>query len=107
IGDLIEGLGDVAVVADGIDYRACDRELTRLESGDLELPQQVLLQRLARRVGVFLLTLVIVAAAPGSLRGTDILLAPAFVQYLDRAFLRALRSWRGLVLGNRRLFHSL
>ncbi len=36
--DLLDGLGDVAVVADGIDDRSRYRQLARLQLGELELP---------------------------------------------------------------------
>ena len=83
LGDFIQRLGDVAVVAYGIDDGARDGQVARCEAGELELPQQVLLQRLAARVGVLLLAFLVVAAAPGGLGRADAVLAPALVENLD------------------------
>src|SRR5712675_837291 len=51
VGDLLQRLGQVAVVADGINNSACNRKLTRFELGQLELPEQVILERLAGGIG--------------------------------------------------------
>jgi len=64
VRDFRERFDEIAIVADGIDDGARDRELPRRQARELQLPHQVILQRLAALVGVFLLALVLVAA-PG------------------------------------------
>src|SRR6185437_15215094 len=90
IGDLLQRLGEIAVIADGIDDGTSDRELPRLEPYQLELPEQILLQGLTRRIGELLLA-VIVIAAPGGFRGSDTLIAPALIEHLDGALPRGRR----------------
>src|SRR5262249_32239571 len=89
---LFQGFGQVAVVADRINDGAGNRKFARFQLRQLELPEQVLLQRLPGRVCELLLPLVIITI-PGCLSGTDALFAPALVYDLDGAFLLgALRS---------------
>jgi hypothetical protein len=100
VGDLVQRFGQVAVVADGIDDGARNRELARFELGQLQLPQQVVLQRLAGGISEFLLALVIVVV-PRGFRGADTLFAPALVDHLDGVvFLAALRRFGLLALAN-------
>src|SRR6266702_6044560 len=44
VGDLFQRLGQVTVVADCVDDGARDRKFTRFELGELELPEQVILE---------------------------------------------------------------
>ena len=81
VRDLIERLGEIAVVADGIDDRAGDRKLLRAQPRKLQLPQQMLLQGLSGRVGEFLLPVIIVAV-PGGIGRSDAVLAPALIENL-------------------------
>ncbi len=64
-GDRLRGLGQVAVVIDGVDDRAADRELLRRQVRELELPPEVVLQRVSGLVGEFRLALA--GARPGRL----------------------------------------
>ena len=80
--DFVERFGQVAIVADGVDDRAADRLLARRELRQLQLPEQVILQRLAGSIGEFLLALVVVAV-PGCFGRACALLAPALVDHLD------------------------
>jgi hypothetical protein len=59
--DVLEGIGDVAVVVGGIDDGARDGEIARREIGVFELREQVILQRHLRVVGDFGCALVVVA----------------------------------------------
>src|SRR6185437_16838244 len=43
-GDLLEGLRQITIVVDGVDERARDRERPRLETRELELQEQMLLE---------------------------------------------------------------
>src|SRR5690242_1176749 len=45
VRDLLQGFGEVTVVADRIDDGARNGELPRLQMRELQLPQQVILQR--------------------------------------------------------------
>ena len=94
VGDLLQRLRQVAVVADGIDDGARDGQLARRELRQLELPQKMFLQRLAGGVGEFLLP-VIVIAAPGGVGRSDAALAPALIQHLDGALARSFRGGFG------------
>ena len=91
VRDFRERFGEIAVVADGIDDGARHREIPRCQAGELQLPHQVILQRLTAGVGVFLLALVLVAA-PGGFGRSHAVLAPAVVEHFDRALRGALRG---------------
>ena len=65
-GDVVERVGDVAVVVDGIDDGARDGELARREIGVFELADQVILQRQLRVVGDFGGALVVIAPGIGA-----------------------------------------
>src|SRR6185437_12111362 len=58
VGDLLQRLRQVAIVADGVDDGARDRKLPRLQLRELELPEQIFLHRLTGGVGEFLLPVI-------------------------------------------------
>src|ERR1700730_11846036 len=80
VHDFLERFGEIDVVADGINDGAPHREFPRCQARELQLPHQVILQRLTAGVGVFLLTLVLVAASWGFGRSHAVL-APAVVEH--------------------------
>ena len=82
VGNLLQRLHHVAVVVDGIDDGAGDRQGAGRQAGHFQLPQQMLLHRLAGGVGELLLA-VIVLAVPGVVGGTYGLFTPVVIDHLD------------------------
>ena len=86
--DDIQRLAQVAVIIDRIDHGAAYGEIARIEPRQFELPEQMVAQRLAARVGELLLAILIAtAAAPGILGRAHRLVGPAVIDDLDRRFL--------------------
>ena len=79
--DLFQAVGEIAIVIDGIDHGTANRVVAWLESRELELPRQVLLQGLCALIGEFLGAIFV--STPGCLRRTGALFCPRVVGDLD------------------------